>query len=201
MLEFTAKKAVDDGRFMDKNPHPKWQRALTCQRLEIIRRNLDKTDAEIARMLGVGRTAVHFQRQRYKIPKVHGTIQRVQRRLEQIRSLKPGLSAKAAALQLGLSVERVKHYGKMTGYQFIGLPAARHFHWRKRIKSLPPLLTISAVARELEVSYGHAALLCFRHKYKARIRNGHKPARVPIRRWVPHPRHERWLASLKPPKP
>jgi hypothetical protein len=23
---------------------------------------------------------------------------------------------------------------------------------------------------------------------------------VPIRRWLPHPRHEHWLASLKPPK-
>src|ERR1700683_3801592 len=104
MLEFTAHNGVDDCRSMQTNPKPKWQRALTVQRLEIIRRNLDKTDAEVARMLGVGRTAVHFQRQRYKITKVHGTIQRVQRIAEQMRRLKPGLSAKAAALQLGLSV-------------------------------------------------------------------------------------------------
>src|SRR5712671_4534314 len=99
-------------------PFPKWQHALTRQRLEIIRRNLDKTDAEIARMLGVGRTAVHFQRQRYKITKVHGTIQRTQRIAGQMRKLKPGLSAKAVALQLGLSVVAAYSYAKMTGYQF-----------------------------------------------------------------------------------
>ena len=98
-----------------------------------------------------------------------------------MRRLKPGLSAKAAALQLGLSVERAKKYGKMAGYQFIGVPAARHFYWQKRIKSLPPLLTVSAVARELGVTPGYAALLCHRHRYKVTIRNGWKPARVPIR--------------------
>jgi hypothetical protein len=178
----------------------KWQRAATLPRLAFIRRNLDKPDAEIGRMLGIGRTAVHALRKFYKIAKVHSTIQRRQRRLAQIRGLKPGLSAKAAAAQLGLSVERTKLYGKRAGYQFVGLPAARHFYWRKRMKSLPKLLTIAAVARELGVTYGHAAMLCFRHKYKTTIRNGWKPARVPIRRWVPHPRHERWLASLKPPK-
>ena len=181
-----------------QKPFPKWQHALTRQRLEIIRRNLDKTDAEIARMLGVGRTAVHFLRQRYKITKVHGTIQRTQRVTEQMRRLKPGLSAKAAALQLGLSVGMVKKYGKMTGYQFqfTSFAAARHFHWRERIKSLPPLLTVTAVARELGVTYGHAALLCYRHKYKATVRTGKNRVRVPIRRWLAHPRHERWLASL-----
>ena len=183
-------------------PFPKGQRALTRERLEIIRRNLDKTDAEIARMFGVGRTAVHFLRQRYKITKVHGTIQRTQRRLEQMRRLKPGLSAKAAALQLGLSVGMVKKYGKMTGYQFqfTSFTAARHFHWRERIKTLPPLLTVTAVARGLGVTYGHAALLCHRHKYKATLRTGSKRTRVPIRRWVKLPHHERWLASLKPPE-
>jgi hypothetical protein len=186
---------------MQTKPKPKWQRALTLQRLEIIRNNLDKTDAEVAKMLGVGRTAVHFQRQRYKITKVHGTIQRTQRRLEQMRGLKPGLSAKAAAARLGVSMMCVYGYGKMADYQFIGRTAERHFHWRQRLKNLPPLLTVTAVARKLGVTYGHAALLCFRHKYKAKIHNGRIPARVPIRRWVARPRHERWLASLKPAKP
>jgi hypothetical protein len=186
---------------MQTNPHPKWQRALTRQRLEIIRRNLDKPDAEIGRMLGVCRQAVHSLRQKYKITKVHASIQRKQRRTGQMRRLKPGLSAKAAALQLGVSVGRAKQYGKMTGYQFIGMTTARHFYWRKRIKNLPPLLTVTAVARELGVAYGHAALLCHRHKYKVTVRNGLIPARVPIRRWLRRPRHERWLASLKPAKP
>ncbi len=185
---------------MQTKPRLKWQHALTVERLAIIRNNLDKTDAEIARMLGVSRTAVHFQRKRYKIAKVHGTIQRIQRRFEQIRGLKPGLTAKAAASQLGLAVEVAKKYGKLAGYEFhfISRPAARHFYWRKRIKNLPPLLTISAVARELGVKYGHAALLCHRHKYKVTVRNRKKPARVPIRRWFSRPHHERWLASLKP---
>ena len=196
-LELPAKIAVDDCRSMQTKPKPKWQRALTVQRLEIIRQNLDKTDAEIARMLGVGRTAVHFLRQRYKITKVHSTIRRVQRRLEQMRGLKPGLSAKAAALQLGVSMVAAYKYAKLTGYQFIGRPAARHFHWRQRIKSLPPLLTVTAVARELGVTYGHAALLCHRHNYRTTMRTGSKRARVPIRNWLPRPHHERWLASLK----
>lgn len=181
-------------------PFPKGQHARTRERLEIIRRNLDKTDAEIARMIGVGRTAVHFLRQRYKITKVHGTIQRKQRVVEQMQRLKRGLSAGVAASQLGLSVGMVKKYGKLTGYQFTSYIAARHFHWRERIKSLPPLLTITAVARKLGVTYGHAALLCHRHKYKATIHNGRISARVPIRRWAKLPHHERWLASLKPAK-
>jgi hypothetical protein len=203
MLDFPSKIAVHVCRFMQTNPSPKWQHALTRQRLEIIRQNLDKPDAEIGRMLGVGRSAVHFQRKRYKIAKVHGTIQRIQRRFEKIRGLKPGLTAKDMAAQLGVSLMVAYKYGKLAGYQFppVDRPAARHFYWRKRIKNLPPLLTISAVARELGVTYGHAALLCFRHKYKATIHNGRVPARVPIRRWVKWPRHERWLASLKPPKP
>jgi hypothetical protein len=186
---------------MQTRKHPKWSRALTRQRLEIIRRNLDKTDAEIGRMLGVGRAAVQFQRKRYKITKVPGTLLRTQHRLEQVRGLKPGLTAKAAAAQLGLSVDGARTYGKMAGYQFTGEVMARHFYWQKRIKNLPPLLTISAVARELGVTYGYAALLCHRHRYKARMRMGGKAVRVPIRRWLRRPRHERWLASLKPAKP
>ena len=95
----------------------------------------------------------------------------------------------------------VAKYGKLAGYQFIGEVAARHFYWRERFKSLPPLLTVTAVARELGVTYGHAALLCYRHKYKVKVRSRRNPARVPIRNWLRHSRHERWLASLKPAKP
>jgi hypothetical protein len=188
---------------MQTNLNPKRQRALTRQRLEVIRRHLDKTDAEIARMLGLHRSAVHQLRSRYKIAKVHGAIQRAQRYTGQMRRLKPGLSAKAAALQLGLSLAVVRKYGKKADYEFqdISHSATRHFYWRQRIRSLPPLLTITAVARELGVTYGHAALLCHRHKYKASVRTGRNRVRVPIRNWVRHSRHERWLASLKPTKP
>ena len=201
MLEFPAEIAIDVFRPMQSNTRLKWQRAATLPRLAFIRRNLDKPDAEIGRRLGICRQAVHSLRQRYKITKVHASTQRKRDLLERVRRLKPGLSAEAAARQLGIQLAQVRLYGRMAGYQFVGATAARHFYWRKRFRSLPALLTVAAVARELGVTYGHAALLCFRHKYKVTIRNGWKPARVPIRRWVPHPRHERWLASLKQPKP
>lgn len=177
------------------------KRPRTIQRLDVIRQHLDKPDAEIGRMLGIHRSAVHQLRRRFKIAKVHATIQRKKRILDAVRGLNPGLSAKAAAAQLGLTVNRAKHYGQQTGYEFLGVPAARHFHWRQRLKSLPPLLTITAVARKLGVSYGHAALLCHRHKYKVTVRGSRNAPRVPIRRWLKLPRHERWLASLKPVKP
>jgi len=189
---------------MQTNPNPKRQHALTRQRLEVIRRHLDKTDAEIAQLLGgLHRSAVHQLRSKYKIAKVHGAKQRAQRTVEKLRNLKPGLSAKAAALQLGLSLGMVKKYGKKVGYEFqdISHSAARHFQWRRRFKSLPPGLTVMAVARELGVTYGHAALLCHRHKYKASLRTGSMRRRVPIRNFVPRPHHERWLASLKPARP
>ena len=178
----------------DKRKGP---RALTLQRARLIRLHLDKPDAAVAAMLGIHRSAVHQLRQRYHITKVHGTIQRKQRSLEKVRALKPGLSAEAAAAQVGLTLAGVRLYGKQAGYPFRTAVAARHLHWRQRFKSLPPLLTITAVARELGVTYGHAAMLCFRHKYKVKVRSQKEPARVPIRRWLKLPKHERWLASLK----
>jgi len=182
---------------MQSKPKLKWQHAQTVRRLELIRQHLDKPDAEIAQMLGVHRSAVHQLRQRYKITKVHATTQRQQRILNTMRRLKPSLSAKDAAEQLGITLNRTRHYGKMADYEFRGVPAARHLYWRQRLKDLPPLLTITAVARKLGVAYGHAAMLCFRHKYKVTVRGRKNPPRVPIRRWVMRPRHERWLASLK----
>ena len=186
---------------MQTNTRKKWQRASTLPKLEIIRQNLDKSDEEIGRMLGMDRAAVQALRKWYKIAKVHVFTQRRQRQLEQMRGLPPGLSAKTAAARLGLSEERARMLAKLAGYKFMGRGGARHFHWRKRMQSLPPLLTISAVARELGLSWGWAALLCYRHKYKVTARNGPQRQRVPIRRWLKLPRHERWLASLKPPKP
>jgi hypothetical protein len=185
---------------MRTDTRKKWQRAATLPKLEIIRQNLDKSDAEIGRMLGVSRSAVHALRKWHKIAKVHSATQRRQRHLEQIRGLTPGLPAEAVAARLGLSEASARMLAKKVGYQLIGKGGARHFHWRKRIQSLPPLLTISAVARELGVSWGWAALLCYRHKYKVTARNGRQRQRVPIRHWLKRPRHEHWLALLKPPK-
>jgi len=187
---------------MQTQPFPKRQRALTRQRLEFVRQHLDKTDAAIAGMLGLHRSAVHQLRGHYKIRKVHGAVQLAHRIMEQLRALKPGLSSKAAAAQLGLSIVTVRKYGPKVGYKFrdISHAAARHFYWRERIKSLPPRLTVTAVARELGVTYAHAALLCVRNKYQASLRTGAKRTRVPVRNFTPRPQHEHWLASLKPAK-
>jgi plasmid maintenance system antidote protein VapI len=189
---------VHERRSMQTKPNPK--RALTRQRLDVIRRHLDKTDAEIARMMGLHRSAVHQLRSRYKIAKVHGFIQHQQRMVEKLRSLKPGFTVTGAARHLGIWVCMARKYGNLAGYQFLSAPAAQHFYWRQRFKSLPPGLTVTTVARKLGVTYGHAALLCHRHKYKATLRTGLKRTRVPIRNFQSRPRHERWLASLKPAK-
>lgn len=183
---------------MQTKPRRRWQLPETAQRLEIIRQNLDKTDAEIGSLLGITRQGAQMLRKYYGINKVHVRTQHSQRRAEQMRKLEPGLAISAAASQMGVSLKVVRHYGKMIGYQFVKNYAARYFHWRERIENLPPLLTISEAARELGVSYGLAAILCSRHKYKATIHNGREPARVPIRRWSKNPRHERRLASLQP---
>ena len=186
----------DMGRSMSSNKHPKRQRALTRERLAFIRRHLDKSDTEMARSLGIHRSAVHQLRQRYKIAKVHSFVQNRQRMVAILRNLKPGFSIKGAAQHLGISTGMALKYGQLTGYRFLSTPAVKHFYWRKRIKSLPPLLTVTAVARELGLSYNHAALLCKRHKYRATLRTGRNRQRVPIRNYQLRPKHERWLASL-----
>jgi DNA-binding CsgD family transcriptional regulator len=175
-------------------------RARTRQRLEIISQNLDKADAEIGRMFGISSAAVSELRRRYKIAKVAAYTQRRERILSQMRRLKPGLSTKAVALKLGVSQDTVWYYGKMIGYHFPRVIAGRHFYWSERFKRLSPNLTISSVAQELGVSYGHAALLCYRYKYKVRIAGSSQPPRVPIRRWLRRPEYELRLAALKPEK-
>jgi hypothetical protein len=185
---------------MQTHSRPKWQRVQTAGRIEFIRQHLDKSDTEIARLMGVHRTAVHQLRQRYGIAKVHSFIQARQRMLKLLRRLKPGCSLYGAAQHLGISVTLARKYGRLAGYQFLRFPAARYFYWRKRFKALPTFLTVTAVARELGVTYGYAALLCHRYGYKAKMRSGRKRLRVPIRHHQRYPEHERRLASLKPVK-
>ncbi len=185
---------------MQTTSRSKRQRAATPERLEFIRQHLDKSDTEIARLLGVHRSAVHQLRQRYKIAKVHSFVQSRQRLLELWRSLEPGFSLRGAAQHLGISEVSAHKYGRLAGYQFLKHSAASYFYWRKRFKALPTFLTVTAVARELGVTYGHAAQLCHRYGYKAKLRTGRKKLRVPIRHHQRRPEHERWLASLKPPK-
>jgi DNA-binding CsgD family transcriptional regulator len=182
---------------MNSKPLPK--RARTRRRLEIISQNLDKADAEIGRMMGISSAAVSELRRRYKIAKVAAHTQRTKRLLGQIRKLKPGLPTKAVALKLGISPEMAWYYGKMLGYHFPRI-SGKHFHWSERFKHLSHGLTLSSVAQELGVSYGHAALLCFRHGYKVRIAGSSQPPRVPIRRWLRRPEYELRLAALKPEK-
>ena len=81
----------------DKPPSP-WQR--TQQRLKIIRRHLDKSDAAIGKMFGVTRAAIFELRMRYNIPKVRSNTQHRQRVFEQVRKLPTGLTIAAAAEKL-----------------------------------------------------------------------------------------------------
>ncbi|HEX5399620.1 MAG TPA: hypothetical protein VFY06_11295 [Verrucomicrobiae bacterium] len=178
----------------------KRQRALTRERLAFIRRHLDQSDTEMAQMLGIHRSAVHQLRQRYKIAKVHSFALNKRHMTDKLRNLKPGFSITGAARHLGISKGMALKYGRLAGYQFLSTPAVKHFYWRKRIKGLPPLLTVTEVARELGLSYNHAALLCKRHHYKATLRTGRNRRRVPVRNYQLRPDHERWLASLKPVK-
>lgn len=177
---------------------PKWQRAQTPERIAFIRQHLDKSDTEIARLMGVHRSAVHQLRQRYSINKVHSFVQSRQRMLELMRSLKPGFSVRGAAEHLGISVVTAQKYGRLAGYEFLRRPAARHFHWQRRFKALPAALTVTAVARELGLTYGYTALLCRRYGYKAKMRTGSRKLRVPVRHHQRRPEHERWLVALKP---
>ena len=113
---------------MRTDTRKKWQRAATLPKLEIIRQNLDKSDAEIGRMLGMSRSAVHALRKWHKIAKVHSATQRQQRQLEKIRGLPPGLSAEAVAVQLGLSEARARTLGPAGGLSF---------HWQERRETFP----------------------------------------------------------------
>ena len=184
---------------MRTNLKPLPKRARTRRRLEIISQNLDKADVEIGRMFGISSAAVSELRRRYKIAKVAANTQRKKRFLSQMRKLEPGLSSKAAALKLGVSQALAWHYGKMIGYHFPRI-SGKYFYWSGRFKRLSPALTLSSVAQELGVSYGHAALLCYRHRYKVRIAGSSQPPRVPIRRWLRRPEYELRLAALKPEK-
>jgi hypothetical protein len=179
----------------------KWQRIRTLERLEYIRRNLNKTDGEIGKRFGISRQAVSFLRQRYKIAKVHGATQRMHLKVEQLRKLKPGFTSRGAAQKMGVAQATVLELGKLAGYRFTSPNAIRHFYWRKRLAGVPPLLTLAALARRLGVSEGYTALLCHRHKYKVTIPERYgQPPRVPIRNYLRRPKHERWLASLKSPR-
>ena len=86
---------------MQPTSRPKRQHAHMPERLEFIRQHLDKSDTEIARLLGLHRSAVHQLRRRYKIAKVHSFIQSRRRMLKLMRELKPGFSLAGAAQHLG----------------------------------------------------------------------------------------------------
>ena len=183
---------------MQSTSRPKGQHAETPGRLEFIRQHLDKSDTEIARLLGVHRSAVHQLRQRYKIAKVHSFTQSRRRMLRLMRELKPGFSSRAAAQHLGVSVTLVQKYGRQANYTFLSPSAARYYYWQKRFKALPGGLTVTAMARELGLTYNYTAQLCRRYGYKAKLRTGKQKLRVPTRNHQRRPEHERWLASLKP---
>ena len=168
------------GRGGEKPPSP-WLR--TQQRLKIIRRNLDKSDAAIGKMFGVTRAAIFELRMRYNIPKVRSNTQHRQRVFAQVRKLPTGLTIAAAAEKLKLSEQRTYYYGKRAGYKFTRKKGKheRADYWMARFKTLTPGLTLREVAAELKISYIYAIQLCQRHRYKVRWAGSSKPPRLPFR--------------------
>ena len=164
----------------DKPPSP-WQR--TQQRLKVIRRHLDKSDAAIGKMFGVTRAAIFELRMRYNIPKVRSNTQYRQRVFELVRKLPSGLTIAAAAEKLKLSEQRAYYYGKRAGYKFTRKKGKheRADYWRERFKTLTPGLTLREVAEELKISYIYAIQLCQKHRYKVRWAGSSKPPRLPFR--------------------
>lgn len=171
------RKGKDDAQ---ESPSP-WQR--TQQRLKIIRRNLDKSDAAIGQMFSITRAAVFELRMRYHIPKVRSNTQHKLRVIEIVRKMTPGLTIAAAAEKLKLSEQRTYYYGKRAGYRFTRKKGKheRSDYWKARFQELTPGLTLREVARELGISYIYAIQLCQKHRYKVRWAGSSKPPRLPFR--------------------
>jgi hypothetical protein len=170
----TDKKNRKDG------PSP-WQR--TQQRLKLIRRNLDKSDAKIGQMFGVTRAAVFELRMRYNIPKVRSNTQHKERIIQTIRKMPSGLTITGMGEKLKLSEQQAYYYGKRAGYRFTRKKGKheRADYWKERFKTLTPGLTLREVAHELNISYIYAIQLCQKHRYKVRWAGSSKPPRLPFR--------------------
>lgn len=169
-----------DNKNRKDGPSP-WQR--TQQRLKIIRRNLDKSDAKIGQMFGVTRAAVFELRMRYNIPKVRSNTQHKERIIQTIRKMPPGLTITSMGEKLKLSEQQAYYYGKRAGYRFTRKKGKheRADYWKERFKTLTPGLTLREVAHELKISYIYAIQLCQKHRYKVRWAGSSKPPRLPFR--------------------
>ena len=157
-------------------------RPETLKRVEIIRRNLDKTDAAIGQIYGVTRGAVHALRVRFGIPKRRGNTQVKERFIAMVRALPPKLPPEVMAERLGLTEATARHYAHQAGYRFETKMEKANHRRKEQIKALPPGLTLTMVGKRLGVSYGHGLKLCQKHRYKVRWHRSSKPARVPFER-------------------
>ena len=157
-------------------------RPETLRRVEIIRDNLDKTDAAIGQIYGVTRGAVHALRVRFGIPKKRGNTIVQERFIAVLRALPPKLPPDVMAQKLGLAEDKARRYAHLAGYRFeTQLERTNRFR-KEQIKALPPALTLTMVAKRLGVSYGHGLKLCQKHRYKVRWHRSAKPPRVPFER-------------------
>ena len=155
-------------------------RPETLRRVEIIRVNLDKTDAAIGQIYGVTRGAVHALRVRFGIPKKRGNTQVRDRLIVMLRALPPNLPPEVMAQKLGLPEDKARRYAHLAGYRFETKMEKANRLRKEQIKALPPALTLAMVARRLGVSYGHGLKLCQKHRYKVRWHRSSKPPRVPF---------------------
>lgn len=157
-------------------------RPETLRRVEIIRHNLDKTDAAIGAIYGVTRGAVHALRVRFGIPKKRGNTQVRDRFIAKLRALPPKLPPKVMAQKLGLAEDKARRYAHLAGYRFETEVDRANRIRKEQIQALPPGLTLVMVAKSLGVSYGHGLKLCQKHRYKVRWHRSSKPPRVPFER-------------------
>jgi hypothetical protein len=157
-------------------------RPETLRRVEIIRRNLDKTDAAIGQIYGVTRGAVHALRVRFGIPKKRGNTTAKDRIIATLRALPPKLPPTIMAQKLGLAEDKARRYAHLAGYRFETQVEKANRLRKEQIKALPPALTLVMVAKRLGVSYGHGLKLCQKHRYKVRWHRSSKPPRVPFER-------------------
>lgn len=157
--------------------------ARTEKRLEVIRRNLTKSDAEIGRMFGVTRAAIFELRMRYDIPKVRSNTQEKERLIGLAGKLPRGLTITEAAQRLKLSEQQAYYYGRNAGYKFKRKKGKheRADYWKVTFKALTPGLTLREVAKKLGISYIYAIQLCQKHRYKTRWSGSTRPPRLPVR--------------------
>ena len=137
--------------------------------------NWQKRCPDIARELGVSRSLVYLVRKRLGLPPVKRVPPVVERRQRFFAALAPGLSLKAVAKKLGLSIALARVTCRNYGYLVKMEREAYREKRRKQFENLPRGLTAGQVARRLKINHFGAIRWALAAGY--RLRPGRKPWR------------------------